>query len=300
MSAFTTPTPRDSGAAEGRVAPTTTRAEASASPHGCHHVTCRPSAAGRPARRHPGGVRRGPRRSLATVAAEKASWAREKETWDYETDSWSLAAAAGSSGLHPRPVLREIAAALPEDVVVATDIGNICQIANAYLSFDRPRSMLGAMMFGNCGYAFPTAVGAKFAAPERPVVALVGDGAFGISLNELLTCPRERVGVTVVVFNNGQWGAEKKNHVDFYSERFIGVDLVNPSFAAIAQAFGWRGVRVDRLGDVGPALRAGVEAQRDGIPTLIEVLCTPGLGGPFRRDALQTPVRHLAGYRSRP
>ena len=75
----------------------------------------------------------------------------------------------------------------------------------------------------------------------------MGDGAWGISLNELLTCAREKIGVTVVVFNNGQWGAEKKNHVDFYSRRFQAVDLASPSWAGVARAFGCEGVTVDKL-----------------------------------------------------
>ena len=158
--------------------------------------------------------------------------------------------------------------------------------------------MFAAMSFGNCGYAFPVACGARLAAPERPAVAYVGDGAWGISLNELLTCARERIGVTVVVFNNGQWGAEKKNHVDFYSRRFQAVDLVNPSWARVAQAFGCEGMRVESLGDVGPALRAAVAAQAEGKCTVLEMMVTQELGDPFRRDALSKPVRYLDKYQA--
>lgn len=157
--------------------------------------------------------------------------------------------------------------------------------------------MFAAMSFGNCGYAFPVACGAKMACPDRPAIAYVGDGAFGISLNELLTCAREKIGVTVVVFNNGQWGAEKKNHVDFYSRRFQGVNLSNPSWARVAQAFGCEGVTVERLADVGPALQASVGAQADGMCTVLEMMVTQELGDPFRRDALSKPVRHLPRYR---
>jgi sulfoacetaldehyde acetyltransferase len=186
---------------------------------------------------------------------------------------------------------------MPADAMVSTDIGNICSVSNSYLRFDQPRSMFAAMSFGNCGYAFPVICGAKFAAPERPAIAYVGDGAWGISFNELLTCVREKLGVTVVVFNNGQWGAEKKNHVDFYSQRFQGVELDSPSWAEVARAFGCDGIRVERLGDVGPALRAAVAAQAAGRTTVIELMVTKELGDPFRRDALSKPVRHLAKYR---
>ena len=180
--------------------------------------------------------------------------------------------------------------------MVSTDIGNICSVANSYLRFDEPRSMFAAMSFGNCGYAFPVACGAKIAAPDRPMIAYVGDGAWGISLNELLTCAREKIGVTVVVFNNGQWGAEKKNHVDFYSQRFQAVDLVSPSWAGVAKAFGCEGVTVDKLSDVGPALQASVKAQVAGKTTILEMMVTRELGDPFRRDALSKPVRYLDKY----
>ena len=87
---------------------------------------------------------------------------------------------------------------------------------------------------------------------------------WGISFNELLTCARERIGVTVIVFNNGQWGAEKKNHVDFYSRRYQAVNLVNPSWSAEARSIGCAGVTVERLADVGPALTAAVKSQAGG------------------------------------
>jgi len=231
------------------------------------------------------------------IKAAKEKWTFELATWDFEKDSWSLSATAGSSALHPRQVLKELEKALPEDVMVSTDIGNICQIANSYLKFEKARSMFGAMMFGNCGYAFPTIIGCKVAAPERPAVAYVGDGAWGISFNELLTCAREKIGVTAVVFNNGQWGAEKKNHVDFYSNRFIGVNLENPCFAGIARSFGCEGITIDSLSGIGPAMKKSFELQKEGKTTVIEILCTEELGDPFRRDALKKPVRFLEKYK---
>jgi sulfoacetaldehyde acetyltransferase len=233
---------------------------------------------------------------LARIAAEKRGWEAELADWTHERDPYSLEVAGHSTHMHPRQLLRELERAMPVDAIVSTDIGNICSVSNSYLRFERPRSMLAAMSFGNCGYAFPVVCGAKFAAPERPAIAYVGDGAWGISLNELLTCARERLGVTIVVFNNSQWGAEKKNQVDFYSRRFEAVNLKNPSWAAIARAFGCDGVTVERLADVGPALRAAVQAQSEGRTTVLEMMVTQELGDPFRRDALSRPVRHLAKY----
>jgi sulfoacetaldehyde acetyltransferase len=234
-----------------------------------------------------------------TVADQKRAWAEELARWDHETDAWSLEVSKGSKYMHPRQVLRELEKAMPADAMVSTDIGNICQIANSYLKFERPRSMFGAMMFGNCGYAFPTMIGCKVAAPERSAVAYVGDGAWCMSFGEILTCVREKIPVTAVVFNNEQWGAEKKNHVDFYSNRFLGVNLENPSFAGIAKAMGAEGIRVEKLSEVGAALRDACKAQKEGKTTIVELMCTRELGDPFRRDALKKPRRLLDKYKSR-
>jgi len=216
----------------------------------------------------------------------------QKRRWEEELDELS---SGGGSPIPPRRCLRELEKALPEDAIVSTDIGNICSVSNSYLRFERPNSFLAAMSFGNCGYAFPTAMGAKVAAPERPCIAYVGDGAWGMSLAEVMTCVREDIPVTAVVFHNGQWGAEKRNQIDFYDNRFVGSNLENPSFAEIARAMGARGVRVDAPDQVGDALR---EATASGRPTVLEIMVTQELGDPFRRDALRQPVRLLDKYKA--
>ena len=236
---------------------------------------------------------------LQTVRDEKAAWAKERAEWTHERDAWSIETARASSHMHPREMLLELERAMPADAMVSTDIGNICSVSNSYLRFERPRSMFAAMSFGNCGYAFPTIIGAKLAAPDRPAIAYVGDGAWGMSFGELQTCVRENIPVIAVVFNNGQWGAEKKNHVDFYDNRFLGVNLDRqPSWAAVARSMGADGVVVDKVSEVGAALTAAVQAQREGRTTVLEMMVTAELGDPFRRDALSKPVRHLEKYKA--
>ncbi len=234
----------------------------------------------------------------AQIKTEKEAWENELTAWTQERDPYSVEVARNSKHMHPREVLRALEKAMPANAMVSTDIGNICSVSNSYLRFDAPRSMFAAMSFGNCGYAFPVICGAKIAKPDRPAFAYVGDGAWGISFNEMLTCARQKIGVTVIVFNNSQWGAEKKNHVDFYSRRYQGVNLENPSWAGVARAFGCDGVTVERLGDVGPALQAAARAQAEGRTTVLEVMVTQELGDPFRRDALSKPVRWLKKYKA--
>jgi sulfoacetaldehyde acetyltransferase len=244
---------------------------------------------------------------LAKMKSEKDAWEKELADWTHERDAFSLdmideargeTPFSGGQWLHPRQVLRELERAMPPQVMVSTDIGNINSIAHSYLRFEQPRSFFAPMSFGNCGYALPTIVGAKVAAPHRPAIAYAGDGAWAMSMSEIMTCVRHDIPVTAVVFHNRQWGAEKKNQVDFYNRRFVAGELDNPSFAGIARAMGAEGLVVDRLEDVGPALRKAVDLQMNQQKTcVLEIMCTRELGDPFRRDALSKPVRFLEKYK---
>jgi sulfoacetaldehyde acetyltransferase len=243
----------------------------------------------------------------AKIKAEKAAWEKELDEWTHERDQFSLDAIeeakgektpTGGSYLHPRQVLRELEKAMPPRVMVSTDIGNINAIANSYLRFEEPRSFFAPMSFGNCGYSLPTMIGAKCAAPDRPAVAYAGDGAWGMSMVEIMTAVRHDIPVTAVVFHNRQWGAEKKNQVDFYNRRFVAGELESESFAGIAKAMGAEGIVVDKLEDVGPALKKAIDMQmNEGKTCVIEIMCTRELGDPFRRDALSKPVRFLDKYK---
>jgi sulfoacetaldehyde acetyltransferase len=239
----------------------------------------------------------------ATIQAEKDAWETELSEWIHERDAFSLDMIAEQeeeegNWLHPRQVLRELEKAMPEDVMVSTDIGNINSVANSYLRFEKPRSFLAPMSFGNCGYALPTIIGAKAAAPGRPAIAYAGDGAWAMSMGEIMTAVRHDIPVTGVVFHNRQWGAEKKNQVDFYNRRFVAAELESESFAGIAEAMGAEGIVVEKLDEVGPALQRAVAAQmQEGKTTVVEIMCTRELGDPFRRDALSKPVRLLDKYK---
>ncbi len=243
---------------------------------------------------------------LKQIAEEKEAWEKELGEWLHEKDDFSMdmiAEQASEAGnwLHPRQVLRELENAMPADKMVSTDIGNINSVAHSYLRFDRPRSFFAPMSFGNCGYALPTMIGAKAAAPDRPGIAYAGDGAWAMSMGEVLTAVRHDIPVTAVVFHNRQWGAEKKNQVDFYGRRFVAGELNekgNESFAEMARAMGAEGMTIDQLDDVGAALNKAIDMQMNGgKTTVIEIMCTRELGDPFRRDALSKPVRHLDKYK---
>jgi sulfoacetaldehyde acetyltransferase len=242
-----------------------------------------------------------------TIKAEKDAWEKELDEWTHEKDSYSLdmieeakgeTPFSGGEYLHPRQVLRELEKAMPPRAMVSTDIGNINSVANSYLRFEEPRSFFAPMSFGNCGYALPTIIGAKLAATDRPAIAYAGDGAWAMSMVEIMTAVRHDIPVTAVVFHNRQWGAEKKNQVDFYNRRFVAGELESESFAEIAKSMGAEAIVVDKLEDVGPALKRAVDMQmNEGKTCVIEIMCTRELGDPFRRDALAKPVRFLEKYK---
>jgi sulfoacetaldehyde acetyltransferase len=229
---------------------------------------------------------------LTPNKARLAEIQKEKAAWKQELDQWPSPNEKGRIG--PRQALAALARAMPKNAMVSTDIGNVCSVANSYLQFETAPSFLAAMSFGNCGYAFPAAMGAKVGRPDRPAIAYVGDGAWGMSLNEVMTCVRENIPAIGVVFNNGQWGAEKKNQIDYFEKRFLGTNLKNPDFAEVAEAMGAHGLTVEHVDEIGDALRGAVKS---GKPTIINMMLTQELGDPFRRDAFKQPKRLLAKYR---
>jgi sulfoacetaldehyde acetyltransferase len=181
---------------------------------------------------------------------------------------------------------------------VATDIGNNSSICNAYFRFSGIRQHLAALSWGNCGFAYGAALGAKIGRPDSPVFCFQGDGAYGISgIAEVMTAVRENVPVIALVANNGEWGAEKKNQIDYYDSRFVGTNLEkNPDYAQLARDMGAEGYRVEDYRQVGDVVR---EAVATGKPCVIDAVIRGGesvLAEPFRRDALNMPVRYLRKY----
>ena len=233
-----------------------------------------------------------------TIAQTKSAWAQELTSMDHEDDdpgtTWNKRARADKpDNMSPRMAWRAIQKSLPKDAIISSDIGNNCAIGNAYPSFEQGRKYLAPGLFGPCGYGFPAIVGAKIACPDVPVVGFAGDGAFGISMNEMTAVGRgEWPAITMIVFRNYQWGAEKRNTTLWFNDNFVGTELDEEvSYAAIAQACGLIGVQVATMDALSDALAEAVTAQmKTGKTTFIEVLLNKELGEPFRRDAMKAPV----------
>lgn len=232
------------------------------------------------------------------IARTRSRWAQELSSLDHEEDDpgtrWNEEARARDAGLmSPRQAWRAIMQAVPRDAIVSSDIGNNCAIGNAYPSFEAGRKYLAPGLFGPCGYGFPAILGAKIGNPGTPVIGFAGDGAFGISMNEMTACGRDDwPAITMVIFRNYQWGAEKRNTTLWYDNNFVGTELDrDTSYAGIARACGLEGVVVRSPAELTAALHEAVERQmKERKTTFIEVLLNQELGEPFRRDAMKKPV----------
>lgn len=232
------------------------------------------------------------------IAKTKSAWAQELTSMDHEDDdpgtSWNQRARDDKpEWLSPRKAWRAIQSAIPKDAIISSDIGNNCAIGNAYPTFEEGRKYLAPGLFGPCGYGLPSVVGAKIACPDVPVIGFSGDGAFGISVNELTAIGRgDWPAVTQVVFRNYQWGAEKRNTTLWYSDNFVGTELdTEVSYAGIATACGLESIVARTQDELTAAVHKAIKDQMEnGKTTLIEAMINQELGEPFRRDAMKTPV----------
>lgn len=234
----------------------------------------------------------------ALIHTTRSAWLQQLSSMDHEDDDpgteWNASARRRESDrMSPRQAWRAIQAALPKDAIISTDIGNNCAIGNAYPSFEQGRKYLAPGMFGPCGYGFPSIVGAKIGCPDVPVVGFAGDGAFGISMNEMTSIGRAGwPPITMVIFRNFQWGAEKRNTTLWYDNNFVGTELnPNLSYAKVADGCGLKGVTVDTQVDLTAALQQALQDQAKGVTTFVEVILNQELGEPFRRDAMKKPVQ---------
>ena len=233
------------------------------------------------------------------ISESKSRWAQLLTSMEHEDDdpgtNWNENSRKREPDrMSPRAAWRAISVALPRDAIISSDIGNNCALGNAYPSFEEGRKYLAPGMFGPCGYGLPAILGAKIAKPDVPVVGFAGDGAFGISMNEMTACGRGNwPAITQVIFRNYQWGAEKRNTTLWYDNNFVGTELnLGVEYAKIAEGCGLRGVQVTTMTELTDALAEAVKLQmEENITTFIECVLNQELGEPFRRDAMKKPVQ---------
>ncbi|MEL7273966.1 MAG: sulfoacetaldehyde acetyltransferase [Pseudomonadota bacterium] len=232
------------------------------------------------------------------ISKTKSAWLQQLSSMDHEDDdpgtNWNERARDREpERMSPRMAWRAIQSALPKEAIISSDIGNNCAIGNAYPTFEQGRKYLAPGLFGPCGYGLPSIVGAKIGKPDVPVVGFAGDGAFGISMNEMTAIGRnDWPPITMIIFRNYQWGAEKRNTTLWFEDNFVGTELnLGVEYAKVAEACGVKGVQVRSMDELRDALDHAIEGQmKRNETTFIEVVLNQELGEPFRRDAMKKPV----------
>ena len=175
------------------------------------------------------------------------------------------------SAIRPEPqesYLQAVRAAVPEDGILVSGMTQLGYYARAFWPTYEPRTFITSSYSGNLGYAYPTALGAKVAQPDRPVVALCGDGGFLFNSQELATAVQHGINVVAVVFNDNAYGNVLRDQVNQFSGRAVGAELHNPDFVKLAEAYGVRAARAEGPEALESALRDAINT--DG-PSLIEV-----------------------------
>ena len=212
----------------------------------------------------------------------------------FKTDMQSLQDERGEEAaietlpMHPRRALGEIRAALPKDAIVTLDTGNTCLQAADRLAHYRPMSLITPLDFGLVGFGLAAAIGAKAAAPERPVVAVMGDGAAGYTMIEIQTAIQHRLAVVAVVLDNEAWGAEKAYQQEFYGGRLLGAEIASPRYDKFAEICGGKGLWVEGPGEMGPALQTAIAS---GQTTVVQAKIDPGALMTLRKDLFKAPKK---------
>jgi acetolactate synthase-1/2/3 large subunit/sulfoacetaldehyde acetyltransferase len=208
-------------------------------------------------------------------------WARaRREEWQTQRDAGALDPAVP---IRTRRFFAELRKAVPKNVHVVTDAGYWGNTAtDAFDHFACP-SLVTPQEFGCLGFSFPASLGVKFAKPDVPVVCINGDGGFAMNMQELETAMRCRLNPVILVLNNFSWGVEKSYQKDFFQERYVGANIGNPRFDRLAEAFGARGVRVEKADEIGDVVR---DALKSDLPTVVDVIVDPAEMSGLRRDAV--------------
>jgi len=206
---------------------------------------------------------------LTKPIPERPDMAEYRATQDAWLSQFAADAASDKTPIHPLRLMRDVRAFFPRDAITVVDGGNTNVWAHYLNRVYAPRSFLWAADSGQLGTGLPFAIGAKLAAPDRPVYAICGDGAFGLNIQELETAARLKLPFVVVVVNDGQWGMIKGAQMAAYDARYIGVDFDDVRYDLVARAMGCHGERVEEPSQIMPALERAVKSGR---PAVVDVV----------------------------
>ena len=178
-------------------------------------------------------------------------------------------------------ILRET---LPKNSAVTLDAGTLCLQATDMLNFYHPRSLFTPLDFGLVGFSFACGLGVKLAKPNCPVISLMGDGGFGMTISELSTAVQHKINTVTIVMNNKSWGAEKAYQRDFYEKRYIGANIDSPPFDKVAELYGAAGFHVNKISELKDVINTALQCEK---PAIINVDVDPSALYSFRTDSFK-------------
>ena len=190
--------------------------------------------------------------------------------------------------IQPSGLFKELRSVIPKDAIITMDAGTLCLQATDSLNYFQPKSLFTPLDFGLVGFSYSCGLGIKVANPSRPVISLMGDGGFGMTLSEISTAVSYGINTITLVLNNKCWGAEKAYQRDFFGERYLGADISSPPFDKIAELYGAKGYRVEKVNEIKSVFQEAINLQK---PAVIDIMVDPDALYSFRRDSFAHKIK---------
>tara|TARA_B100001094_G_scaffold204746_1_gene198672 strand:+ start:1558 stop:3249 length:1692 start_codon:yes stop_codon:yes gene_type:complete len=190
--------------------------------------------------------------------------------------------------IQPSGLFKELRSVIPKDAIITMDAGTLCLQATDSLNYFQPKSLFTPLDFGLVGFSYSCGLGAKVANPSRPVISLMGDGGFGMTLSEISTAVSYGINTITLVLNNKCWGAEKAYQRDFFGERYLGADISSPPFDKIAELYGAKGYRVEKVNEIKSVVQEAINLKK---PAVIDIMIDPDALYSFRRDSFAHKIK---------
>ena len=190
--------------------------------------------------------------------------------------------------IQPLGLFKQLRSVLPKNSAITLDAGTLCLQATDALEYYDPPSLFTPLDFGLVGFSFACGLGVKIAKPRKNVISLMGDGGFGMTISELSTAVEYGINTITIVMNNKSWGAEKAYQKDFFGERYIGADISSPPFDKVAELYGAKGFKVEKVSEINEAVKAAIDSKK---PSVIDVAIDPKALYSFRRDSFKHKIK---------
>jgi len=190
--------------------------------------------------------------------------------------------------IQPQGLFKQLRSVIPKNSAITLDAGTLCLQATDALEYYDPPSLFTPLDFGLVGFSFACGLGVKVAKPKKTVVSLMGDGGFGMTISELSTAVDYGINTITIVMNNKSWGAEKAYQKDFFGKRYLGADISSPQFDKVAELYGAKGFKVNKISEVNEAVKAALKFNK---PAVIDVDVDPKALYSFRRDSFKHKIK---------